>query len=110
MINDTLNKIKNNIINTANIDESKKKELLSLIENLKYEINKLSVSDAENAQTIANFAKASTHEAVKGKRDDELASLSIKGLSLSAKRFEVSHPNLVSAVNSVCTFLSNMGI
>lgn len=110
MINDTLNKIKQTIVNTRNINESKREELLSLIENLKGEIDKLSVNDAENAQTIANFTRTSTHEAVKGKRDDELVSLSINGLALSAKKFEVSHPNLVSAVNSVCTFLSNMGI
>lgn len=110
MIQDTLNKIEKNISNTSTIDEKKKLELLALVNNLKTEVQKLGETDAENVQTIINFTKASTHEAVKEERDAELADLSIKGLSLSTKKFEVSHPDLVSAVNSVCTFLSNMGI
>jgi|WetSurSiteA1Bulk_404760.scaffolds.fasta_scaffold343537_1 hypothetical protein len=110
MVSDTLSRIEKNILNAQNIEEKKKTELLALVYNLKKEMEKLGDSEVENAQTIANFTKASTHEAVKENRNEELADLSVKALSLSAKKFEASHPDLVSAVNSVCTFLSNMGI
>ncbi len=110
MITDTIQKIEENIKKTRNIDPKKKTELLGLISNLKKEVVDLSAVDMDNAESIVNFAKVSTHETVRENPDDKLKSLSLEGLNLSVKKFEVSHPALVAAVNSVCNFLANIGI
>jgi hypothetical protein len=110
MITDTIHKIEENIKNTKNIDPKKKSELLGLIANLKKEVLDFSTVDMDNAESIVNFAKVSTYETVRGNPYDKLKSLSLQGLTMSVQKFEVSHPGLVSAVNSVCNYLANIGI
>ena len=85
-------------------------ELLGLLATLKAEVSELSVTDADKAQSIAGFTAVSTHEAMREQKNQELADLSLKGLSSSVQGFEESHPKLVQVVNSICTTLSNLGI
>ncbi len=109
MIKDTITKIEKNIQDSKSIDESKKRELLGLVSSLKKEVLNLSNTNKEDAETVLNFTKASTHEAIKSEKDKFLFELSLKGLSKSVTKFEISHPDLVSVVNSICVSLSNSG-
>ncbi len=109
MIQDTISKIEANIRDAKSIDETKKNELLGLVGSLKKEIVELSSTNKEDAESVANFTKTSTFEAIKTEKNKSLFDLSIKGLSESVTKFEVSHPDLVATVNSICVSLSNSG-
>lgn len=109
MIQDTITKIEENIRDAKNIDDLKKQELLGLVVSLKKEVIELSTTNKEDAETVANFTKASTHEITKTEKNKNLIDLSLKGLSESVNKFEASHPDLVSVVNSICVSLSNSG-
>jgi hypothetical protein len=109
MIKDTIEKIESNIRNANSISEIKKNELLVLVSSLKKEILVLSNTHKEDAETVINFTKTSTHEAIKSEKDKNLFDLSLKGLTGSVSKFEASHPDLVSIVNSICVSLSNSG-
>jgi hypothetical protein len=109
MVQDTISKIEINIKDAKSIDDNKKNELLGLIGSLKKEVLELSSTNKEDAESVANFTKASTHEAIKTEKDQGLFDLSLKALSASVTKFEVSHPALVTVVNSICVSLSNSG-
>jgi hypothetical protein len=109
MIKETISKIETNIRDAKSINEAKKNELLGLVSSLKKEVLELSNTHKEDAETVLNFTKASTHEAIKTEKDENLFDLSLKGLSGSVKKFEASHPDLVAVVNSICVSLSNSG-
>ncbi|MBP9886410.1 MAG: hypothetical protein KBF93_08935 [Leptospiraceae bacterium] len=109
MIKETISKIESNIRDAKSIDESKKQELLGLVSSLQKEILELSNTNKEDAESVANFTKTSTHEAIKADKNKSLFDLSIKGLSESVSKFEASHPDLVATVNSICVSLSNSG-
>jgi Mg2+ and Co2+ transporter CorA len=110
MAKETINKICDQIKQLDTLDETKKNEMLELMGKLEKEVGSLSESKVEEAQTIANFAQSSTHEAIKKEKNPELQEISIKGLSSSVEDFEVSHPELVKVVNRIIIMLSNIGI
>lgn len=110
MINDKLKKIENEIETTENIEASKKNELLDLIRELKTEIVELSQENSEQAESIANFAGAMTHESTRQSPNSELKQISEKGLTSAVKEFEMTHPRLISLVNSISDMLSGIGI
>jgi queuine/archaeosine tRNA-ribosyltransferase len=107
MIHDTLSKIEAKLENTGSLNEQTRSELKALLAVLKTEMTKI---DADHAQSIAGFAQASTHEAIRDEKNPELLKLSLEGLSTSVDGFEKSHPKLVEIVNRICTALSNIGI
>jgi len=110
MINNTLKKIQDEVKSAEKIDESKKSELLELIKDLEGEIVGLSQDNSEQAESIANFAGAMTHESTRTSPDSELKHLSEKGLASAIKGFEATHPKLTSIVNSISDMLSGLGI
>jgi hypothetical protein len=110
MIQDTLTKIEAQIEGTDSIKGDRKAELLTLLTTLKTEINQLSQTDQDQAQTITGFAQVSAHEAIRDEKNPQLLKLSLDGLSASVEGFEQSHPKLVDIVNRICTTLSNLGV
>lgn len=110
MIHDTIGKIQTHIQGTTSLKDENKQELLNLLTTLKSEINELSKTHGEEAQSIAGFTQVSAHEAMRGQPDPRLLQLALGGLSSSVAGFEKSHPRLVEIVNSICTTLSNLGI
>jgi hypothetical protein len=110
MIEDTIARLEARLNNAASISEESRKELLGLLAGLKREIDQLSRTHAEEAQSIAGFAQASAHEATRDAKNPELLRLSLQGLAASVDGFEKSHPRLVQAVDRICTTLSNLGI
>ncbi len=90
MVQKTIDKIEKKITNSVHITEENKKEYLSLISSLKNEI--------DNPENKSDQATADGVDAY------------LQKLKTSVEEFEVSHPDLVRAVNSLCTMLSNLGI
>jgi len=110
MIEETISKIEAKLKDAGSINEQSKRELAGLLATLKTEITELSKTHADQAQSIAGFAQASAHEAIREEKNPELLKLSLEGLATSVDGFEKSHPSLVQIVNRICTTLSNLGI
>ena len=105
-----MNEIEANIRGADKVNDERKRELLQLLATLKSEVAELSKTHGEQAQSIAEFAKISAHEATRGKQSPELRELSVRGLQSSVEGFEKSHPHLVEIVNPISNTLSNLGI
>jgi hypothetical protein len=110
MIDDTLREIESRLRSSESIREERRRELLNLIQTLKSEVDALSKTHSEQAQSIADFTNVSTHEATRTAQNPELLNLSLTGLKSSVEGFEESHPNLVRIVNSISQTLCNLGI
>ena len=112
MIDDTIAKIEGKLKQINSIKEENKTQLLKLLSTLKSEVDELSKTKSDQAQSILNFTRLSTHEATRQDKDknQKLLELSLEGLSSSVEGFEASHPTLVGTVNAICVMLSNLGI
>ncbi|OGP72712.1 MAG: hypothetical protein A2V86_12125 [Deltaproteobacteria bacterium RBG_16_49_23] len=110
MIQETITQIEARIGKAESLNDEKKKELLDLLSTLKIEISDLSKTHVEQTRSITGFTEVSIHEAMREEKNPQLLKLSLQGLSTSVEEFESSHPKLVGVVNSICTFLSNIGI
>lgn len=110
MLKHTLEQIESKIKLSPNIPDEKKKEYFSLLNELNDEINELSKTEKEKAQSIKGFTKIAAHEATRDQLDPHLIKISLEGLSSSVREMHASYPKLVNTVNSICTFLSKIGI
>jgi hypothetical protein len=110
MIEKTIDEIEAKIRGANSVGDERKNELLQLLGTLKSEIGKLEKTHIEHAQSIADFAKISAHEATREKQNPQLREISITGLRSSVAGFEQSHPKLVQIVNSISNTLANLGI
>ena len=109
MVRPTIQQIKQKIEKSDVLQDEIKKELINLLASLQAEINVSSV-DSDQAESIAGFTQASTHEALRKEKQPDLFNHSMEGLRASVHGFENSHPRLVEVVNSICVTLSNLGI
>jgi len=110
MLKHTLEKIESKIKQSPNIPADKKKEYFELLNELNSGINELSLTEKETAESIKGFTKISAHEATRDQVDPHLIKISLDGLSSSVKELHASYPKLVNTVNSICSFLSKLGI
>ena len=110
MIQGTIAEIEEKIRKAESLSDGNRRELLSLVSNLKTEVTSLSSTHSEQAESIAGFTALSTHEATREIKDPRLLKPALQGLSSSVKGFEATHPRLVETVNSICETLANMGI
>ncbi|MEN6621242.1 MAG: DUF4404 family protein [Smithella sp.] len=110
MIQDRIDKIEKKIKESKEVKENEKDELLNLLTNLRTEINDLSKTHKEHADSIVRFTEISAHEATRKEKNPELLNLSIEGLTSSIEGFEVSHPTLVGIINRISTMFYNIGI
>ena len=110
MIQGTIAKIEEKIQKADTLDDRNRKELLTLVSNLKTEVTQLSATHGEQAESIAGFTALSAHEATREQKNPRLLTLALDGLASSVKGFENTHPGLVETVNSICDTLAKMGI
>ncbi len=110
MIEETIKKIEARIAQSDASKDRNIEELVKLLDTLKSEVAELSKTHADQAESIAGFAKISAHEATRQEQNPELLKISVKGLASSVEGFESSHPQLVEIVNRMSVMLSNMGI
>ncbi len=105
-----IERIEAKLAGEGNLDAASRRELLSLLATLKEDVSRLEGQHDEHAESIAGFAGAATHEALRATRNPDLLKLAVEGLSASVKDIETEHPQLVHTVNGICTMLSNLGI
>ena len=110
MIENTISEIEARIGGAESVSAERKAELLKLLGTLKTEIAELSKTHGEQADSIANFAKSSAHEATRTEPNPQLRELSNQGLLSSVDGIEKSHPRLVQIVNVISKTLSDLGI
>jgi hypothetical protein len=110
MIKETIAKIEERLRHAGSLTPEQRADLLTLLATLKAEVDGLSTTEPDRAQSIAGFTAVSAHEATREEKNPELVNLSLKGLERSVEGFEASHPQLVQVVNSICTTLANLGI
>jgi len=110
MIEKTISEIEAKIGGTESVNAERKAELLKLLGTLKTEVAELSKTHGEQADSIANFASLSAHEATRTDPNPQLRELSNQGLQSSVNGFEQSHPKLVQIVNTISKTLSDLGI
>jgi phage I-like protein len=110
MIQDTLDQVREKIEHADSIKDESKKELIRLLTVLQSEVERLSETDSEHAESIAGLARTSTHEAIRKEKKPRLSELSLNALAESVHGFENSHPTLFQTVNAICVALSNLGI
>ncbi len=110
MIQTTIKNIETKIKESESVSDESRTELLRLLATLKAEIEELSKTHPEQAESITSFAQASAHEATRKEKNPDLLKLSLDGLSTSVKELETSHPDLLQVVNKVSLILANMGI
>jgi predicted RNase H-like nuclease (RuvC/YqgF family) len=110
MLKDTLTKIEEKLQTVSSISDNNRTELLQLLGALKEEVQELSKTEQESAESITGFTQMATHEATRQQKNRDLLRLSVEGLTSSVQDFETSHPKLAETVNAFCQVLSNMGI
>ena len=110
MIEKTISEIEAKVRTAESVGDEPKRELLELLGKLKSEVGALSKTHSEQADSIANFAKLSAHEATRTEPNPQLRELSNQGLVSSVAGFEQSHPKLVQIVNNISKTLSDLGI
>jgi hypothetical protein len=110
MVHETISRIENGLRANEGLAEEKKQELLSLVGELKKEMAALAETHHDDAYSIASFTETSVHEATRREKNRELLTHSLDGMSLSVRRFEVSHPKLTGLVNAIGQTLWKIGI
>ncbi len=110
MIQETIKRIEKTIAETNTVNAERKNELLLLVAHLKDEIKGLETTHHEDAGSIASYTESSVREAMRSQPDNELLQHTLEGLSLSVRRFEVSHPTLIGIINNIGQLLNNIGI
>lgn len=110
MIQDRIDKIEEKLKQSKEVKEDEKVELMNLLETLRTEIDDLSKTHREQADSIVRFTELSAHEATRKEKSPALLNSSIKGLASSIEGFEVSHPRLVGIINRISTMFYNIGI
>ncbi len=110
MIRETLQQVQAKIENSDSLKSESKMELLNLLSALQTEIENLSKTDVDHAESIVSLAQVSAHESTRKEKNPRLHKLSLEALAASVEGFDASHPRLVQLINSICTSLSNLGI
>ena len=110
MIENTIGEIEAKIGGAESVSAERKAELLKLLGTLKTEVAALSKTHGEQADSIANFARLSAHEATRVDQNPQLREISLQGLRSSGGGFEQTHPRLVQIINAISKTLSDLGI
>jgi hypothetical protein len=110
VIPETISRIEDQLKGNNSLDAGKKQELLSLVKELKKEVDALAETHQDDARSIASFTETSVHEATRRERNEELLSHSLEGMTMSVRRFEISHPKLTGLVNAIGQTLWKIGI
>jgi ATP-dependent protease HslVU (ClpYQ) peptidase subunit len=105
-----IERIERKIENSKGMSSENKEELIKLLKTLRSEMVNLEEKHSDNAESIAGFAGAAAHEAMRTETNPQLLQLAMDGLTSSVEEVESEHPQLVEITNSICTMLSNLGI
>lgn len=105
-----IQRIEVKLAEASGLSDEKRQELRGLLDTLKTEVSTLEKTHGEHAESIAGFAGAAAHEAMRSETNPRLLQLAIEGWTSSVEEVEAEHPKLVQITNNICTMLSNLGI
>lgn len=105
-----IDRIESKLKDAEGMDPAVRDELSDLLSKLREEVAGIEEDKADNAESIAAFAGAAAHEAMRSDTNQKSLQLAVEGLSSSVEELEAEHPKLVEITNSICTMLSNLGI
>ncbi len=110
MVQDTIKRIEEMVRENDAIGKDTKSQLLKLIEELKPEMERLSKSHEEDAESVAGFMERSTHETLRKEKNPALKQMALDGLSASVRKIEASHPQLVKQIDYIINELASYGL
>jgi len=110
MLQETIKRIEREIVGNKEMSEQKRNQLISLLKELRSEVELIKDTHSDEASSIMKMTEASVQVASRKTRDQELLEHSLEGMKMSARSFEVSHPKLIGLINSIGQTLSNLGI
>lgn len=110
MLNETLNKIETILKSSAQLTVSERDQLQKLYAELRGELDQLSQTQAEHAESIAAFASVAAQESLRKNKNSELTHLSLQGLKTSIDDFEDSHPKLFTTIQAIINSLRGLGV
>ena len=110
MLEETVKKMEDAVRKLQSLKGKDRAEMLALLATLRTEVERLSKTHGEQAHSIASLADMAAHEATRQDKSPDLLKHSVAGLNLSGQGFEASHPQLVAAINELCTMLARIGI
>ena len=110
MIEEILSRIDDELQSNSSLSQEKKEEIRGLLNELRDEVLLLQTTHHDDAAHIAAYTGTSVREALRDETSSELLKHSVEGLSLSAGKFEVTHPKLTALINSIGNTLVNIGI
>ena len=110
MLSDTVKRIEKSIAASTTLTSSQKSELSEMIGQLKSEVELLSRQSSDDAKSILDFTETSCAEVSRSAPGGERVKISSDGLRVAVEKYEASHPQLFQVVNSICNYLSGIGI
>ena len=98
-------------VKTSDVLSSRqRRDLEALLQAMYEEFGVLSRDEPESARSAAQFLSCAIWESTRPNRSSGLATTARKGMLLSFRPFEESHPSLVSHVYALGDVLSALGI
>jgi hypothetical protein len=109
MAKNIISKIENEISVSSELSAKNKNELLTLMGELKNELQSVEQQHRDKAANIAKLTTDSTTAVLKNAKIFA-SDPTYNELRSAVAEFEVSHPDLVRVVNQICIMLSSIGI
>ena len=106
---EALAKIRDLITNAKKLSDSQKAEMLRYVKSLDHELTALAREKEDEAKNIAHLTHIRTKQALADDVADEEAELH-EGFSAAVEKFELSHPRLYKALQTISISLSGLGV
>jgi hypothetical protein len=110
MKNETFEILVKSVNKSATLSGRQKKDVENHLTVINRQLEPLSIENPEATQSIVNFLSCVIFESTRHKRTDILATAARKGMLLSFRPYEETHPELVATAYSLGDILSGLGI
>ena len=101
MIEETIRRIERMLQAETNLDQIKKKEIMDLFQSLEFEIKKIPQENVDIARSITKFTEASTYEATRKTKNDNLLNLYDKDSFTAALKNPGIEPLLIATLETI---------
>lgn len=109
MIHTTLDQI-DALLSKSTLSTAQKKQLEACYQQLRTELATLAKTNPDKANSLADYAKIATTEALRDNSNLDLVKRSQQELRHALDSFEGSHPRLCATLQTLLVHLSSLGI
>lgn len=106
---DTLDRIRLRLDHAPSISEDDKRELSTLIEELRAEIEDLPECHHEDARSLVGFAELSAFEVTRVTTSPDLLEAGLAGVRSVIEKVQERHPRLAEVANNLAMAIGRMG-